>query len=283
MAHSFTPQVTIITPFRNSFHFIDDFVRMLLSQSYQSWSCILVDDCSSDNGSKLLKHLVDDDPRFMLVSLNTRSPSTISPAHARNIGLSHVTSELVAFCDIDDIWHPHKLSLQVAHHLSSKSDISVTGYHRFLSNLDDRILTSVCPPRELDINKLLCTNSIPLSTVLLNSSHIHSFKDVHHEDYLYWLELFKLHPNLRYSSLPQALTFYRVHATNLTANRLLMPLWAFSVYRNFGLDKTTSLLRLLIWLSIHLLERIQRSMMTKSSSFRPIDLVEMPPLRLRQA
>lgn len=283
LPQSCMPTVTIITPFRNALHFIDEFVSMLLAQTYPYWSCILVDDCSTDDGPLILQHLISNDSRFRLLTLCARSVPTKSPAHARNIALSHVTSQLVAFCDIDDIWHPSKLSLQVSHHLATHSDISVTGYHRFSSDLDGPIVCSVCPPRELDLNKLLRSNPIPLSTVLLNSSYIQSFKDVHHEDYLYWLNLFNSHRNLRYSCLSYALTFYRVHSGNLTSNRLLMPFWAYSVYRNFGLDIATSVLRLLIWSSTHLLDRLKRSITKSFPCLCPAELVAMPPLRVRQA
>ena len=46
-------------------------------------------------------------------ALVVNTPGRIGEGSARAFGLEHVTSELVAFCDNDDTWHPDKLARQV--------------------------------------------------------------------------------------------------------------------------------------------------------------------------
>ena len=74
--------VSVITPYRNAKRFLPGFVDSLRSQTAQDWCCIMVDDNSSDGGPELLRDLVADDPRFLLIS-NTNPKHGPGPASAR--------------------------------------------------------------------------------------------------------------------------------------------------------------------------------------------------------
>ena len=221
---------------------------MLLSQTYQDWKAYLIDDFSTDGSKDKLTELTRYDSRFFLLS-NSFSSDLHGPGSARNTGIQASVSHLIAFCDIDDLWHPDKLVNQVKFHQAYRLDLSVTSYARFDSRSPNYIKTIRRPPPALRYNALLLRNCIPFSSVLA-SRHIFSkraFRSIKHEDYEFWLYIFKSFPALRYGRLDQVLMFYREHPGSLSANKSLMPVWVFTVYRSAGFDKPTSFLLVLLW------------------------------------
>jgi len=225
------------------------------SQTYQYWSCILIDDGSTDGGSELLHSLISHDTRFKLV--RNKYPKTFAgPASARNYGLSLARTNLIAFCDIDDLWHPEKLSRQVQFHLHHDLDISVTAYSRFIDSSTNNLLMgpSICPPAELSFPKLVLHNSVPMLTVLISRDlAVTRFEQIPHEDYHFWLSIFRSHTSLKYRCLPELLSLYRVHSNNTSRTKHLLPLWTYNVYRRHGLRIPCALSALITWCLHHLI------------------------------
>lgn len=248
------PTVSIITPYLNAETFVDDFVSSIRSQHYPHWICILVDDGSTDHSSVKLQLLTSEDDRFLLTS-NPFHSLVRGPANARNHGLKLATTELVAFCDIDDLWHPQKLSRQVQFHMSNQLDISVTAYYRFLQDHDSQFLLSpVCPPKRLPANLCYRPNPVPMLTVICRRTLLkYEFQPINHEDFLFWIENLRSARNLRYGCLPEGLAFYRCHQNNLSSNRLVLPIWTYNVFRRSGLSRTKSLVSLILWLTGHII------------------------------
>ena len=243
------PLVSVITPYRNAKRFLPGFVESLRNQTAQNWICIMVDDGSSDGGPALLAALVADDPRFLLIS-NTLPKIGSGPASARNCGLSHVQTKYTAFCDVDDRWLPSKLSKQLDFHLENQLQISTTGYVKTRQN---HPVNTVFPPTTCDYARLIRRNVIPMLTVLVDSELLtYPFVEIPHEDYHFWLHLFRANHNLAYGSLNEVLAWYQIHAQNLTKNRMSMPLWTFRVYRKLGYSRAISLLLLLNWSFSHI-------------------------------
>jgi len=277
------PQVSIVTPYRNARRFVALFVDALKRQTFQDWLCIMVDDGSSDGGPALLEDLVGHDSRFLLIG-NTIPKHGPGPASARNCALPLVDSDLVAFCDIDDFWHPEKLQRQLAFHLSNRLDLSVTAYARFLEGQQARPPQCVVsPPAQLDLRDLLGRNPIPMLTVILSTELARAgFAQVAHEDFLFWLDLFKARSNLRYGCLPEVLAFYCVHPSSLSSRKIAMPFWAYRVFRNFGQSRVSSVIYLCFWLFDHFRDQLglwKREFIIVDSI---AELQERPPLRLSQ-
>ena len=249
--------VSIITAFKNSKRFIPDYINMLLRQTHLSWVCFLIDDNSSDGSFSEARLLTRSDPRFCLISLPFRTSP--GPSEARNYALSLVTTELVAFCDIDDLWHPRKLELQLAYHTKNALDISVTCFSRFVDKSSLQRLYQVKPPASITRSSILSRNPIPMSSVLIRKEFLaHSFQRCPHEDYLYWILLFRSHQTIKYGCLLHTLMFYRIHDSNLSRNKLLMPFWTYAVFRRSGLPPFFALIQLFLWTCTHVTISIAR-------------------------
>jgi hypothetical protein len=93
------PEITVIIPAYNVADFVLPCLASVTSQTHRNWTCIVVDDGSTDDTAARVKTL--DDPRITLVQQANAGVSA-----ARNHGLSRATGEHVMFLDGDDVLHP---------------------------------------------------------------------------------------------------------------------------------------------------------------------------------
>ena len=277
------PLVSVITPYRNAKRFLPGFVDSLQRQTAEEWTCIMVDDGSSDGGPAFLAELVADDPRFQLI-INTNLKHWPGPASARNCALTFVQTDYVAFCDVDDLWHPEKLERQLNFHCSNHFDLTVSAYARFIDGqIDQPPQRVVCPPAELVFRDLFGQNPIPMLTVILSADLARiGFSEVAHEDFLFWLELFKTRPSIRYGCLPEILAFYCIHQRSLSSQKAVMPFWAYRVFRNSGQSRHRSLFSLFFWGIDHILSRVPALSGSVGVGLSIGELLVMPPLHLRR-
>ena len=277
------PVVSVVVPYRNGAQFIPGFVLMLQSQSFMDWICFLVDDQSTDDGDLIAGQSVDGDDRFQLLSFSGIK-FVPGPAAVRNFALARVTTPLVAFCDVDDLWHPLKLERQLDFHASRELDISVTGYWRFRDASSFPIVSCRCPPQALSYRKLFGGNPIPMLSVIVRSDLLKDgMPEMRHEDFCLWLDVFRTNPGLRYGCLPEGLAFYRLHSGSITSHRWKMPCWAFAVFRRHGLSALGLLQAMLLWSFYQLRQLLLSFQVLRDSSQISLSLLlERPPVRLRQ-
>lgn len=96
-----TPLVSIIIPTFNRAHLISETLDSILGQTYENWECIIVDDGSTDNSSKVIRHYLNIDARFQY---HTRPKERQKGANAcRNIGFEKSKGKFLLFFDSDDV------------------------------------------------------------------------------------------------------------------------------------------------------------------------------------
>lgn len=276
------PIVSVITPYKNASKFLPGFVSSLKSQTLSNWICLMVDDGSTDDGPMQLRYLVVDDPRFILLK-NSFPKLSAGPASARNCALSHVRTDYVAFCDVDDFWHPLKLEHQLGFHRSRCLDVSVTAYVRLnYAQLNTPPRRVVCPPSRLTSRNLYGRNPIPMLTAIVSTDILSiEFPQVPHEDFLFWLTLFQGNPSIRYGCLPEILGFYSIHSNSVSFAKHLVPFWSYRVYRKLGKSRIESLLLLSIWILDHLIQFLLRTALPSNISKTVNSIASSYPIYLK--
>jgi glycosyltransferase involved in cell wall biosynthesis len=96
--------ITAIIPLYNGAKFIELAIRSVLSQTLQPDELIVVDDGSTDEGPSIVERLANENPLIRLLHKSNGGQSS-----ARNFGVSHAKSNLIALLDQDDVWYPHHL------------------------------------------------------------------------------------------------------------------------------------------------------------------------------
>jgi glycosyltransferase involved in cell wall biosynthesis len=98
------PKVSVIIPAYNPGSYLDEAIQSVVAQTFTDWECIVVDDGSTENLSRIEKM----DPRIRLIRQPNRGVSA-----ARNNAILNSTGEYIAFLDADDLYLPTKLEKQV--------------------------------------------------------------------------------------------------------------------------------------------------------------------------
>ena len=95
-------KISVIIPLYNKEHEIKRTINSILSQTFQNFEVIVVDDHSSDNGPAIVKSIADH--RIALIEQDHRGVS-----YTRNHGVRLATTDFIAFLDADDEWMPNHL------------------------------------------------------------------------------------------------------------------------------------------------------------------------------
>ncbi|PWN70146.1 glycosyl transferase family 2 [Chryseobacterium phosphatilyticum] len=94
----------LIANYNNGKYFKDCY-NSLISQTYENWEVIIVDDASTDNSIKTIKSLIKDDSRFRLYS-NSKNQGC---GFTKRECMKYAEGELCAYLDPDDALYPEAL------------------------------------------------------------------------------------------------------------------------------------------------------------------------------
>lgn len=91
-------KISAIVPVYNSENYVGRCIESVLSQTYQDWELILVDDGSIDKSLKILKDYEKKDCRIKVIHQENKGPGI-----ARNTGIKQALGEYIVFIDSDDV------------------------------------------------------------------------------------------------------------------------------------------------------------------------------------
>ena len=100
-------RVSIIIPTYNRAQLLPRAVHSVLTQTFEDYELIVVDDASTDETRQFLNGM---ETKIITVFHEKRK----GPAGARNSGIARSSAPLIAFLDSDDYWLPEKLEEQVS-------------------------------------------------------------------------------------------------------------------------------------------------------------------------
>ncbi|WP_441296495.1 glycosyltransferase family 2 protein [Bacillus sp. FJAT-45066] len=221
------PLVSVITPSFNSERFIKDTIASVISQTFNNWEMIIVDDGSSDNTIKFVKEVIKHDPRIKLIQLHQNS----GPAIARNVALEHAKGRYVAFLDSDDQWLPEKLEKQLNFMQKENVAFSFTGY-KMIKEDGSEIGDIIDIPKSVSYDDLLKQNMIGCLTVMIDRDIIGDVKMVNirtRQDYVLWLNISK--NGFKAYGLNSVLAKYRIVNNSISRKKWKMAIQNWKVYR----------------------------------------------------
>ena len=103
-----TPKVSIILPTYNRADLIMETIRSILSQTYQNWELLVIDDGSDDKTEEIIEQIKDTRIQFH------KAGRIGIVGKIKNRGIEMAGGELIAFIDSDDLWAETKLEKQIA-------------------------------------------------------------------------------------------------------------------------------------------------------------------------
>lgn len=180
------PYFSVVIPTYNRADYISKTIDSVLTQDFQSFELIIVDDGSTDDTGSVVGRYQDNRIRYICQANAER-------AAARNVGIRNAKGTYVTFLDSDDIFLPHHLSSARTFIDNHSPVIFHLGYN--VCAPDGKVL-SLWKPLPNPANwKLLSGNYLSCMGVFLNRTAIagHQFNEDRalsgSEDYEYWLRL----------------------------------------------------------------------------------------------
>lgn len=239
--------ISIITPVYNGEDFLDRSIKSVLSQTYQNWELLLIDDGSEDDSARIIERYLEDD---RIKFLKNDSNSGISAT--RNKGINNSSGECIALLDQDDEWFPDKLQKQV-------KVLNGLGYDYGLiySNLEVRFDNGDVTERKKEIEPkstiienlelMLLRNLISSPTVLIRKEvldEVGLFDDSIKwggDDYDLWI---RIAHKYKFFYIDEVLCIRHEHQQNYSADKKRMMLRTIELgekyVKQFGLESSLS-------------------------------------------
>ncbi len=221
------PLVSIITPLYNSEKYIGETIESVLNQTYKNWEMLIIDDCSKDNGVKIVNNYILKDKRIKLF----RNEKNEGVSFSRNRAIDLSQGKYIAFLDSDDLWKKEKLEKQISFMEKNNIDLSYTGYEKI--NTDGSLRGEIKVPKKIDYKELLknCLIGFLTAIYLKEKFEIYRFKKTKAEDYIFWLEIFK---QIDYAyGIQESLAYYRVSNNSRSSNKLDIVKFHWKIYREY--------------------------------------------------
>lgn len=220
--------VSIITPCYNAAYYIAETIESVLSQTYQVWEMIIVDDGSTDNSAEIIQSYCKKDKRIKY--LRTDAPSG-SPSLPRNVGINKAKGKYIAFLDADDVWMPEKLELEIDFAEKNQYNLVYSFYEKmdWAGVRNDRVVKTKL---KSTYRSLLQSNSIPCLTSFVSREAIGDtrFKQIPQEDFCFWLDILKK-GYIAYN-LQEVTALYREAKNTRSSNKIDMFKGYWNVIRN---------------------------------------------------
>jgi glycosyltransferase involved in cell wall biosynthesis len=206
-----TPQVAVLMSAFNSEGYIAEAITSILTQSFEDFALLVIDDGSSDSTFEIVMSF--DDLRITALRLDHNH----GLAAALNVGLGHIRSPYVARMDADDVSFKQRLDTQVSF-MQENPEIGFCG--SFVESFGQERLRFIYPTDHPHLAvSLLSYNPIAHPTVMFRREifekyHLQYRKAYSYcEDYDLWSRASRF---VRIANLPLSLLKYRLHDAQVT-------------------------------------------------------------------
>lgn len=206
------PLVSVVVTTFNRKEFLVETLKSILSQSFQDFELIVVDNFSNYDFFTLIQALGDTRIR----AYQNYNEGII--AVNRNVGIKKAKGKYLAFCDDDDMWLPEKLEKQLQFIIDNKIEFENNVLYTNCINFSENIEVKTNKKEIRTINDLIESNEITYSSVLISNNEKSTFffnespEFMAVEDYIYWCTL-KAN-KYRFYLLPDYLVRYRILKTS---------------------------------------------------------------------
>ena len=127
-----TVKFSVIIPVYNVKEYLSVCVNSVLSQIYDNFEIILVDDGSTDDSFILCDEYQNQDRRIKTVHKNNGGLSS-----ARNCGIRYANGDYIIFLDSDDYWNDKKALSTIAEIINRNVDLVCFGYREYVDGQGD--------------------------------------------------------------------------------------------------------------------------------------------------
>lgn len=194
--------ISILIPLYNGIEFLEQSLSSVISQTYKNWEVIIGINGHEPNSliEKTAIAIVD---KYNYDNIKVIYYDTKGKSLTLNKMVTDCKYDYVAILDVDDIWLPEKLELQIRY----LSNYDVAGTH--CQYFGDVSHCPIIPFGDLSNFNFLFYNPIVNSSAIIKKE-LAIWKNVEIEDYNLWLELF-INGKKKFFNLNKILCLHRIH------------------------------------------------------------------------
>lgn len=188
----------------------------VLSQTFEDWELIVVDDASSDTTLSILESYTD--PRIKII----RRELNCKPAVCANVAISAASGQYIARLDADDVFLPNRLEVQIGY-MKAHPEVVLIGCGAY--EIDEQGARVGYRPGGLDDCALKLTlaayNPIIHSSVVFRADEARELNGYNEEKRSWFSDDYELWTRIalygKTAVLPEPLIEYRVHESSISA------------------------------------------------------------------
>lgn len=99
--------ISIVLTYFNRKKFIIEQLESIISQTYQKWELIIINDHSTDGSEKMIRKFIENHNERKIIYVENEKNLGLSKNFEK--GLQFTSGQYIAVCDSDDVWFPDKL------------------------------------------------------------------------------------------------------------------------------------------------------------------------------
>jgi len=205
--------VSIIINCYNGEEFLSSAIDSVLAQTYTNWELIFYDNCSTDNSNKIFLSYNNEKFRYY------KSQKLIKLYDARNNAILQAKGDFYAFIDVDDLWFPNKLKLQLDTFKNNEVGFSCGNFividERNNNKKSQKLFDLV--PSGFVIDQILSNYFIHMSSLIIRKTAYNSLDKGFNPNYTIVGDIdlaVRINLNWRLSSIQEPITYYRYHGNN---------------------------------------------------------------------
>lgn len=199
-------RLTILMPVYNGEQFLTETIDSVLTQTFNDYDFLIINDGSTDNSESIIKSYKDTRIKYLSNEVNLGLVKTL------NKGIELTNTEFLARMDADDLWEPSKLDKQIRL-MDENPEVGLCGTSvRKFGNINGDFIF----PRNNETLKVgflfYCTMSHPsvvYRTSFLKESGLRYRSEYFPaEDYKMWIDCID---KTQVRNIPEILVYYRQH------------------------------------------------------------------------
>jgi len=211
-------EVSVVLPVYNGEKYISDAINSILTQKFDSFELIVVDDGSTDRTSEILNNY--EDTRLRILT-NTQNKGLV---FSLNLAINNSSGQFICRMDADDICDEYRI-LKQYQFLIENPKINVVGCQGYNIDENGRVLNKKGWRKNrllIDFYCLLGENPVghPFSMIRKKCIfEISGYRELYFlaEDKDLWLRLFK--SGSSFHNLTEILLYYRIHSGQVTDSK----------------------------------------------------------------
>lgn len=217
--------VSIIMPTYNCAKFIKETIESVISQTYENWELVIIDDCSNDNTEEVVASF--NDKRIKYYRLEKNSGAAI----ARTTAMKMAKGNYMAFLDSDDLWKKDKLEKQLEFMKNNNYNFTCTAYEQ-IDEEGHKLNKIIKTKKKANYDRILLDCPVGNSTVMYNVDNLGKFEVPNirkRNDDALWLQILKKEKFIY--GMPDVLMEYRIRNNSISSNKLSLIKYHWQLYR----------------------------------------------------